>query len=168
MQKALAFASAFCCSLSKNRRFQRVKSAVQAYISGKLDKKRWKSEKVKQKGVIPTPICQFFQVHSSIFEPDPSSDAGQASVVCITHCVFLFRISKDSLYRFLAHCVELAASLRFPQLIHQIQVFLPDMCGVEFLPLLIRSAQAPAWTVFAILWCTAVRSPAVFVGCGVA
>ena len=154
---------------------------TQETMTNALSARKWLVEKLKDEAavakhfvavstnavVIPTPICQFFQVHGSILEPDPSGDAGQASVVCITHRVFLFRVRKDSLYRFLAHRVELSASLRFPKLVHQIQVFLPDMCGVEFLPFLIRSAQTPAWTVFAILWRAAIGSSAVFVGCGV-
>ena len=50
-----------------------------------------------ENGVLPTPLGQFFQIHGSIFKPDPSCDCGQASVVCITHCVFLFCIRKDTL-----------------------------------------------------------------------
>ncbi len=46
-------------------------------------------EKASEKGVLPTPICQLFRVHGSEFKPDPSCDGGQASVVCITHRVFL-------------------------------------------------------------------------------
>ena len=49
---------------------------------------------------------QLFQIHGNIFKPDPPCDCGQASVVCITHCVFLFCIRKDTLNRL------------FPSLVH--------------------------------------------------
>ena len=57
-------------------------------------------------GVLPTPLGQLFQIHGNIFKPDPPCDCGQASVVCITHCVFLFCIRKDTLNRL------------FPSLVH--------------------------------------------------
>jgi hypothetical protein len=30
------------------------------------------NQKLRDKGVVPIPIFQFFQIHGSIFEPDPS------------------------------------------------------------------------------------------------
>ena len=48
-----------------------------------------------EKGVAPAPICKLFQVHGSVFEPDPSCDGGQTSVVCISHRVLLFGIRKS-------------------------------------------------------------------------
>ena len=33
-----------------------------------------------ENGVPPAPICQLFQIHGSIFQPDPSGDGGQALV----------------------------------------------------------------------------------------
>ena len=73
---------------------------------------------LRKNGVVPTPICQFFQIHGSIFKPDPSCDCGQASVVCITHRVFLFRIRKYSLNRFFALCINLFRTIRFSYLLH--------------------------------------------------
>lgn len=35
------------------------------------------------------------RIHGSIFEPDPSCNCGQNSVVCISHGVFLLCIRKD-------------------------------------------------------------------------
>ena len=42
-------------------------------------------------GVLPTPICQLFQIHGSIFKSDPSRDCGQTSVVCIASALFHWR-----------------------------------------------------------------------------
>ena len=68
-------------------------------------------EKASEKGVPPTPICQLFQVHGSKFKSDPSCDGGQASVVCITHRVFLFRVCKDPFNGFFALRINLSAQL---------------------------------------------------------
>lgn len=46
------------------------------------------------KRAVPEPICQLFQIHGSIFKPGPLRNAGQASVVGITHRVFFFGIRK--------------------------------------------------------------------------
>ena len=70
-----------------------------------------KSGKQREKGVLPTPICQLFQVHGSEFKPDPSCDGGQASVVCITHRVFLFRVCKDPFNGFFSLRINLLAQL---------------------------------------------------------
>ena len=69
-------------------------------------------------GVLPTPLGQFFQIHGSIFKPDPSCDCGQASVVCITHCVFLFCIRKDTLNGLFALCINSFAQLRLADALH--------------------------------------------------
>ena len=78
-------------------------------------------------GVLPTPLGQFFQIHGSIFKPDPSCDCGQASVVCITHCVFLFCIRKDTLNGLFALCINSFAQLRLADALHYIQILLPDV-----------------------------------------
>jgi len=54
-------------------------------------------------------LGQFFQIHGSKLEPDPSGNCGQASVVCITHGVFFFRIRKDPLNGFFSLGVNLLA-----------------------------------------------------------
>ena len=64
-----------------------------------------------EKGVVPTPICQLFQIHGSIFKPDPSCDCGQASVVCISHRVLFFCICKDTLNRLFALCINIFCTL---------------------------------------------------------
>ena len=71
-----------------------------------------------EKGVVPTPICQLFQIHGSIFKPDPSRDCGQTSVVCITHGVFLFRVGKDPFNRLFALCINFFRTLCFSYLFH--------------------------------------------------
>ena len=80
-----------------------------------------------EKGVFPTPVCQLLQIHGSIFEPDPSCDCGQASMVCITHGVFLFRVRKDMLYRFFTLSIEFLRTFCFLYLFHQVQMLLPDV-----------------------------------------
>ena len=50
-------------------------------------------------------ISLTFQIHGSKLKLDPSCDAGQASVVGITHGVFFFCVGEDPLDRFLAHGV---------------------------------------------------------------
>ena len=50
----------------------------------------------REKGVLSTPIRKFFQICGSIFKPDPSCDCGQASMVCISHCVLLFGVGGGS------------------------------------------------------------------------
>lgn len=75
----------------------------------------------------PTPICQLFQIHGSKFKPDPSGDGGQASVVCITHGVFLFCVRKDPLNGLLALCINFFPAICFSYLFDQIQILLPDV-----------------------------------------
>ena len=64
-------------------------------------------------GVLPTPICQLFQIHGSIFKPDPSRDCGQTSVVCISHRVLFFCIRKNPFNRLFALCINLFPALCF-------------------------------------------------------
>lgn len=46
--------------------------------------------KVRKYGAFPALYCQFFQIHGSIFKPDPTGNSGQATVMCVTHGVFSF------------------------------------------------------------------------------
>ena len=117
-------------------------------------------------GDIPTPLCQLFQIHGSIFKPDPSRNGGQASVVCITHGVFLLRIRKDPLNGFFSLGVNSLAQVGLPDVLHDVQVFLPDMCGVYLLPLFIRTAFCFARAISALRRCASVRSFALPVGSG--
>ena len=79
-------------------------------------------------------IVPAFQIHGSIFKPDPSRNCSQAPVVCITHSVFLLCVRKNPLNGFFALRIKLFRTFRFPHLFHQIQILLPDMCGVYFCP----------------------------------
>ena len=54
-----------------------------------------KAEKQETKMVIPFPCCQLFQVHGSKLKLHPVCHLGQASVLRITHRVFLFGVRKD-------------------------------------------------------------------------
>ena len=72
-------------------------------------------------------FASFFQIHGSKFKPDPSRDGGQASVVCITHGVFLFCVRKDPLNGLLALCVNPLAQVGFSDALHNVQIFLPDV-----------------------------------------
>ena len=109
-------------------------------------------------------MCQLFQIHSSKFKPDPSGNCSQASVVCITHCVFLLHVRKDTLYRLFALRVKPLAMLGLADALHKIHVFLPDVGCVYLLPLLIRAAFRLAGTVFTILRGAAVGTLSVLVG----
>ena len=71
-----------------------------------------------EKGVIPAPICQLFQVHGSKFKPDPSGDGGQASVICITHRVSLLRSRKDPFEGFFSLCINLLAQVGLSAPVH--------------------------------------------------
>ena len=117
-------------------------------------------EKASEKGVLPTPICQLFQVHGSEFKPDPSCNGGQASVVCITHRVFLFRVCKDPFNGFFSLRINLLRTFRFAYLFNQIQILMPDMCGVYLLPFFIRTTFPFARAISALRRCTSyVRFP---------
>ena len=123
-------------SLSENRGFGVFRCKYKQYL--------------REKGVIPTPICQLFQIHGSIFKPDPSRDCGQASVVCISHCVLLFCIRKDTLNRFFALCINFLCTLCLSYLFYQIQILLPNVSCVYLLPLFIRSTLCLTRTICAI------------------
>ena len=58
------------------------------------------------------------QIHGSKFKPDPSGDGGQASVMCITHGVFLLRIRKDSFNGFFSLRINLLAQVGLSVPVH--------------------------------------------------
>ena len=120
----------------------------------------------RKNGSIPLPNSDLFEIHGSIFKPDPSRNGGQASVVCVTHCVFLFRIRKDPLNGFFSPGVNSFAQVGLSDVLHNVQVFLPDMCGVYLLPLFIRTAFCFARAMSALRRCASVRSFALPVGSG--
>ena len=88
-------------------------------------------------------------------------------MVCIPHRVFLFRVRKNPFNGFFALRIKPFRTLRFPYLLHQIQILLPDMCGVYLLPLFICTAFCFARAASALRRCAAVRSFALPVGSGV-
>ena len=87
-------------------------------------------------------------------------------MVCITHGVFLLRIRKDPLNGFFSLGVNSLAQVGLPDVLHDVQVFLPDMCGVYLLPLFIRTAFCFARAISALRRCASVRSFALPVGSG--
>ena len=134
-------------SLSENRGFGHIRAKQQAYCG--------------EKGVIPTPICQLFQIHGSIFKPDPSRDCGQASMVCISHRMLLFCIRKDTFNRFFALCINSLSTLCLSYLFYQIQILLPNMSCEYLLSLFVSSTLCFTRTICAILGCAAVCSFAI-------
>ena len=109
-------------------------------------------------GVIPTPFCQLFKIHGSVFEPHPVCDSGQTSMMRIAHRVFFFCIGKDTLNCLFAHGVDLFPPIRTPQLFYQIQILLPYMCDQKFLSLFIGSASFFKRTCFAVFGIASVGS----------
>ena len=58
------------------------------------------------------------QIHGSKFKPDPSGDGGQASVICITHRVFLLRIRKAPFNGLISLCINLLAQVGLSVPVH--------------------------------------------------
>ena len=111
-----------------------------------------------EKGVFPAPICRLFQVHGSKFKPDPSGDGGQASVICITHRVFLLRSRKDPFEGFFSLSINLLAQVGLSDALHSVQVFLPDVGCEYLLPFFICLAVGFGWAVDAVVGGAAVDS----------
>ena len=82
----------------------------------------------------------------------------------ITHRMFFFCIGKDTLNRLFAHGVDLFPAIRSPQLLHQVQVLLPDVRGQEFLAFFIRATQGLEGASFAV-FCVAAVSSFAFLVC---
>ena len=77
--------------------------------------------------VVPPPCCQLFQVHGSKLKLHPVCHLCEASVLCITHCVFFFCICKNTFNRLFAFSVKLLARWRISGVICQFLIVLPDM-----------------------------------------
>ena len=75
----------------------------------------------------PVPEGQLFQIHGNIFQPDPSRNSGQTSVVCISHGVLLLCVGKDTLNGFFSLGAELFAQCCFLDRLCSAQKFLPDI-----------------------------------------
>ena len=136
-----------------------------SFVYGREKKK--KARKTDRKRVLPCPHGELFKVHGSKFKRDPSGNPGQASMMCIPHRVFFFRIGKDALNGLLTHGIQVFTQLGFTQLLRQIHGLLPDMPLHHLLPFGTGSALLPAGTVPADLRGTAVNPFAVFAGGGV-
>ena len=119
-------------------------------------------------GVLPTPLGQFFQIHGSKFEPDPSSDCGQASVMCITHRVFLFRICKDTFDGLFPLGVDRLAQVGLSDALYDIQVSLPDVGREYLLPFLICLTVRSGWAADTVFWGATVGPFSFPVCCGMA
>ena len=76
---------------------------------------------------IPFPGGQLFQIHGSKLKLDPSCDAGQASVVGITHGVFFFCVGKDPFNGLFPPLVQLPVFGRIADVVGQFLVVPPDM-----------------------------------------
>ena len=94
-----------------------------------------KAKKTNRMGIPPLPYSELFEVQGSKLKRDPLCNAGQASVVGITHGVFFFRIGKDTLNGLFAHGVNVFRQLGFAQLFRQIHGLLPDVTIHHLLPL---------------------------------
>ncbi len=73
---------------------------------------------------------------------------GQTSVVCITHGVFLFRIGKDPFHRLFPLAVQVFAFVRFPQLLYNVQIFLPDVSRHQLLAFFVCPTGKLVWATF--------------------
>ena len=93
-------------------------------------------------------------------------DAGQASMVGITHGVFFFRIGKDTLNGLFAHGIQAFADIRFTYLLRSIHGILPNVAVYHLLTIGTGSALLSARTVPANLRGAAVGPFAAFVGGG--
>ncbi len=119
-------------------------------------------------GALPTPLCQLFQIHGSIFKPHPSRNPGQTSVVCVTHGVFLFRICKNPLNGLFSLGINLLAQVGLSNALHNVQVFLPDVGCEYLLPFLVCLTAGFGWAVDTVFGGAAVDSFSVPVCCGMA
>ena len=61
-------------------------------------------------------------------------------MVRVTHRVSFLRVRKDPFNRLLALCVNCFRTIRFSYLLHEIQILLPDVRRMDFLPLFICPA----------------------------
>ena len=119
------------------------------------------------RGVLPFPFCQFFEVHGSKFKLHPVRYLSQASVLCITHSVFLFCVRKDPFNRFFALLIQIAVLRRIPGIIRQIFVVLPDMPLYRFCAVFGMCTQSPRGTIGADFRIAFVLAAAIPVCCAV-
>lgn len=125
-----------------------------------------KMEEMLKTRSLPTPHCQLFQIHCSIFKPHPVCHSGQTSMMRISHRVFFFCIGKDTLDRLFAHCIYLFAALRLAKLLDQIKILLPYMGRQYLLPFFVCPAFALERTILAALRISAVCPLTLPVCCG--
>ena len=114
--------------------------------------------------VIPFPPCQFFEVHGSEFKPHPVCHLSQASVVCITHRVFFFRICKVSFNRFFAFLVKVLVLRRISGIICQFLIFFPDMALYRLYAILGMGTELSGRAIGTDLWVTLVFPVSIPVG----
>ena len=104
------------------RVLQSVKEPLFSRSEDKVLAAIWEEHSIKsgKRESIPLPNGYLFEIHGSILEPHPSGNPGQTSVVCISHGVLFFCVSKDTLNGFFSHGINFLATLGFTQLFHQI------------------------------------------------
>lgn len=85
---------------------------------------------------------------SPIKRGGPSHYRNHTSVMGISHAEFLLFVRKNPFNHFLAHCAGCFAAFRFPQLLYDIQVLLPFVRCISFLPRFICAAECFSGTVF--------------------
>ena len=124
-------------------------------------KKNRKQEMVR---VIPFPSCQFFEVHGSKFKLHPVCHLGQASVLCITHGVFFFRVRKGPFNRFFAFLVKVLVLGRIAGVVRQFLIFFPDMALYRLYTILGMGTELSGRAIGADLWVTLVFPVSIPVG----
>src|SRR5699024_5799884 len=136
-------------------------------IAGQNGSSGIKENKSERRRSFPTPNRQLFQVHGSKLKLDPSCDAGQASVVGITHGVFFVCVGEDPLDRYLADGIYSLGKVGFADRLSNVQEFLPDVALEYFLALFTCTALFPARAAAAGFWHAAVEPFSIPVCCGV-
>ena len=107
--------------------------------------------------VIPFPPRQFFEVHGSKFKLHPVCHLSQASVLCITHGVFFFRIRKVPFNRFFAFLVKLLV-------LRRISGIIPDMTLYRLYAILGMGTELSGRAIGADLWVALVFPVSIPVG----
>ena len=73
------------------------------------------------------PTLPVFQIHCSKFKPDPILNSRQAFNICVSHCVFFFRVCKHSFYCLTSQRIYLFSSRTVPYILRLFYVIRPNM-----------------------------------------
>ena len=85
--------------------------------------------------------------------------------MCITHGVFFFRIGKDALHGLFSFAVQVFPFVGSPQLLYNVQIFLPDVSRHQLLAFFVCPTGKLVWAASARLWRTAVSPFSFFARC---